>query len=137
MADFAEEFYRARWIRGATGPGVGNWFSGANRNGRRRWWTQSQITDAEPGRRFAYHVRTPFFVPISRWEYEIAPEAAGRPGQVRPVAARASASVFQPVPARTQPSWPASRLAGSLILTCQLPGVVSRASAVRPPQVPR
>lgn len=77
MADLAEEFYRARWIRGATGAAVGNWFSGANRNGRRRWWTHSQITDAEPGRRFAYHVRTPFFVPISRWEYEITPEPTG------------------------------------------------------------
>lgn len=77
MADLAEEFYRARWIRGATGAAVGAWFSGANRNGWRRWWTHAQITDAEPGRRFAYHVRTPFFVPISRWEYEITPERAG------------------------------------------------------------
>ena len=77
MADFAEEFYRARWIRGATEAGVGNWFSGANRNGRHRWFTHSQIIEAEPGRRFAYHVRTPFFVPISRWEYEITPEPTG------------------------------------------------------------
>jgi uncharacterized protein YndB with AHSA1/START domain len=77
MADFAEEFFRARWIRGATGAGVGKWFSGSNRNGWRRWWTHSQITDAEPDRRFAYHVRTPFLVPVSRWEYEITPEPAG------------------------------------------------------------
>ena len=27
--------------------------------------------------RFAYRVRTPFFVPISRWEYDITPEGAG------------------------------------------------------------
>jgi uncharacterized protein YndB with AHSA1/START domain len=77
MADFAEEFYRARWIRGATGPAVGKWFSGSNRNGRHRWFTHAQITDAEPGRRFAYHVRTPFLVPISRWQYEITPEPTG------------------------------------------------------------
>jgi len=77
MADFAEEFYRARWIRGASGTAVGNWFSGSNRNGWRRWVTHAQITDAEPGRRFAYRVRTPFFVPISRWEYEIAPAENG------------------------------------------------------------
>jgi uncharacterized protein YndB with AHSA1/START domain len=77
MAGFAEECYRAHWIRGATGAAVGNWFSGSNRNGRRRWFTHAQITDAEPGRRFAYHVRTPFLVPISRWEYEITPESAG------------------------------------------------------------
>ena len=77
MADFAEEFYKARWIRGATEAAVGNWFSGANRNGWRRWWTHAQIVEAEPGRRFAYRVRTPFFVPISRWEYDITPEGAG------------------------------------------------------------
>ncbi|QFU88499.1 SRPBCC family protein [Amycolatopsis sp. YIM 10] len=77
MADFAEEFYRARWIRGATGAAVGNWFSGSNRNGWRRWVTHAEITEAEPGRRFTYRVRTPFFVPISRWEYDLAPEGDG------------------------------------------------------------
>jgi hypothetical protein len=77
MAGLAEEFYRARWIRGATGPAVGSWFSGANRNGWRRWVTHAQVTAAEPGRRFAYRVRTPFHVPISRWEYEITPEGTG------------------------------------------------------------
>jgi uncharacterized protein YndB with AHSA1/START domain len=77
MAGLAEEFYKARWIRGATEAAVGNWFSGSNRNGWRRWVTHAEITDAEPGRRFAYRVRTPFFVPISRWEYDIAPEGTG------------------------------------------------------------
>ncbi len=77
MADFAEEFYKAHWIRGATGAAVGNWFSGSNRNGWHRWWTHAQITEADPGHRFAYRVRTPFLVPISRWEYEITPEGAG------------------------------------------------------------
>ncbi|HEX2133309.1 MAG TPA: SRPBCC family protein [Actinophytocola sp.] len=75
MAGFAEEFYRARWIRGATGAAVGNWFAGSNRNGWHRWVTHAQVTEAEPGRRFAYRVR--FVVPISRWEYEITPEGAG------------------------------------------------------------
>jgi uncharacterized protein YndB with AHSA1/START domain len=77
MADLAEEFYKARWIRGAKEAAVGNWFSGTNRNGWRRWVTHAEVTEAEPGRRFAYRVRTPFFVPISRWEYDIAPEGAG------------------------------------------------------------
>jgi uncharacterized protein YndB with AHSA1/START domain len=77
MADLAEEFYKARWIRGATDAEVGNWFSGSNRNGWRRWVTHAEITEAEPDRRFAYRVRTPFFVPISRWEYEITPESDG------------------------------------------------------------
>jgi uncharacterized protein YndB with AHSA1/START domain len=77
MAECAEELRKARWIRGATGAAVGNWFSGSNRNGWRRWVTHAEITEAEPGRRFAYRVRTPFFVPISRWEYEIRPEGDG------------------------------------------------------------
>lgn len=77
MAEFAEEFYKARWIRGATETAVGNWFSGTNRNGVRRWVTHAEIVEAEPGRRFAYRVRTPFYVPISRWEYEITPEVGG------------------------------------------------------------
>ncbi|GAB3735902.1 SRPBCC family protein [Amycolatopsis oliviviridis] len=77
MAECAEELCKARWIRGATEARVGNWFAGSNRNGLRRWVTHAEITEAEPGRRFAYRVRTPFFVPISRWEYEISPEGDG------------------------------------------------------------
>ncbi|ANN18412.1 polyketide cyclase [Amycolatopsis orientalis] len=77
MAECAEELRKARWIRGATEAAVGNWFSGSNRNGLRRWVTHAEIIEAEPGRRFAYRVRTPFFVPISRWEYEIRPEGDG------------------------------------------------------------
>jgi hypothetical protein len=70
MAALAEEFYKARWIRGAKGAAVGNWFSGSNRNGWRRWVTHAQVTAADEGRRFAYRVR-------SRWEYDIAPEGTG------------------------------------------------------------
>ena len=77
MAGFAEELCKARWLRGATEAMVGNWFSGTNRNGWRRWVTHAEITEAEPGRRFAYRVRTRYFVPISRWEYEITPEGTG------------------------------------------------------------
>jgi uncharacterized protein YndB with AHSA1/START domain len=77
MVGLAEEFYRARWLHGATQAAVGAWFSGTNRNGWRRWVTHAEVTDAEPGRRFAYRVRTPFLVPISRWEYDITQEGDG------------------------------------------------------------
>ncbi|WP_410605189.1 SRPBCC family protein [Amycolatopsis sp. lyj-90] len=77
MAECTEELRKARWIRGATGAAVGNWFAGSNRNGRRRWVTHAEIVEAEPGRRFAYRVRTPFLVPISRWEFDIEPEGDG------------------------------------------------------------
>jgi uncharacterized protein YndB with AHSA1/START domain len=77
MARFANEFYRARWLGGATGPAVGVRFRGSNRNGRRRWYTNCTITELEPGRRFAYQVSAPLRVPISRWVYELEPAGAG------------------------------------------------------------
>lgn len=77
MVGFAEEFYKVRWIRGATEARVGAWFAGSNRNRWRRWVTHSLVTEAEPGRRFAYRVRAQFLVPISRWEYDLVPEGTG------------------------------------------------------------
>jgi uncharacterized protein YndB with AHSA1/START domain len=77
MAQFAEEFFRARWLGGATEPMVGAKFRGVNRNGRRRWVTTCEVTEAEPGRRFVYEVSTPFKVPISRWEYDLEPTEDG------------------------------------------------------------
>lgn len=78
MAGFAEEAYRARWVDGATGPAVGATFHGHNRNGVRRWVTACRVTDAEPDRQFAYEVRTiPLGIPISRWQYDIAPHRDG------------------------------------------------------------
>jgi uncharacterized protein YndB with AHSA1/START domain len=77
MVDFAEEVFRVRWLRGSTAGIVGARFRGVNRNGWRRWWTTCTVTEAEPPRRFAYTVRTPFMVPISRWQYDIEPAADG------------------------------------------------------------
>ncbi|MWA07046.1 SRPBCC family protein [Actinomadura sp. LD22] len=77
MALLAEETHSARWLDGATGPAVGARFRGYNRNGLRRWSTTCSITDADPGRRFAYEVAAPFNIPISRWQYDIEPTADG------------------------------------------------------------
>jgi hypothetical protein len=77
MAGFADEFYRARWLGGARKAAVGEQFRGHNRWGKRRWYTICRITDADPGRRFAYEVRTPFQVPISRWQYDLSPAGDG------------------------------------------------------------
>lgn len=77
MVEFAEEVCRVRWVGGVSRPAVGARFKGTNRNGWRRWTTTCRITDAEPGRRFAYEVRTSFMVPISRWQYDIEPTADG------------------------------------------------------------
>ncbi|MFG2290549.1 SRPBCC family protein [Streptomyces sp. NPDC048595] len=77
MVRLGEEAHRARWLGGATAPAVGARFRGHNRNGSRRWYTDCRITDAEPGRRFAYEVTAPLGIPISRWQYDIAPAAQG------------------------------------------------------------
>ncbi|HET9141301.1 SRPBCC family protein [Actinophytocola sp.] len=77
MVRFAEEVYRVRWMNGSTQARVGARFKGSNRNGWRRWWTTCRVTDADHGRRFAYEVRTPFLVPIARWQYDIEPIVGG------------------------------------------------------------
>jgi uncharacterized protein YndB with AHSA1/START domain len=77
MATLGEEIVSVRWLDGVTTAAVGHRFNGSNRNGRRRWVTTCRITEAEPGRRFAYEVSTPFHVPISRWEYELRPAGDG------------------------------------------------------------
>ncbi|AJT67464.1 hypothetical protein T261_5848 [Streptomyces lydicus] len=77
MIRLAEEAHRARWLGGATVAAVGARFRGHNRNGLRRWVTTCRITDADPGRRFAYEVTAALGVPVSRWQYDIAPTAEG------------------------------------------------------------
>lgn len=101
MGELAEETSRMRWTKGgAATPGAV--FKGTNRKGLRRWTTTCTVTDAEPGRRFAFDVRH-LVVPVSRWEYEIAPTADGctvtestwdrRPGWFRGVAGLATGTM--------------------------------------------
>lgn len=73
MVQFTVELFRAGWMGGVREARVGARFRGMNRNGLRRWWTICTVTEAEPGRRFAYDVSTPFKVPIARWEFDLAP----------------------------------------------------------------
>ncbi|MEV7420511.1 SRPBCC family protein [Streptomyces sp. NPDC089919] len=82
MTGLAEEAHGARWLGSAGAAAVGARFVGHNRRGRlRRWSTVCTVTDAEPGRRFAFEVTaTPLRIPISRWEYTIEPAAGGGPG---------------------------------------------------------
>src|ERR671938_268524 len=71
LAELAEETAAMRWTKG-TRAAPGAVFRGTNRNGIRRWTTTCTVTEAEPGRRFAFDVRHTV-VPISRWEYDIVP----------------------------------------------------------------
>lgn len=75
LAELAEETARMRWTKGSSAA-PGNVFRGTNRNGLRRWTTTCTVTDAEPGRRFAFEV-TYGPVPVAHWVYAIEPEGDG------------------------------------------------------------
>ncbi|MCT2581628.1 SRPBCC family protein [Actinophytocola gossypii] len=77
MGELSPENVGGEWVGGATGPALGARFRGTNRNGERQWWTRVRVVGCEPGRWFAFDVRTPFGVRVSRWAYEITPTAAG------------------------------------------------------------
>ncbi|OBG37553.1 polyketide cyclase [Mycobacterium alsense] len=69
LASLAEEAVAMEWRRGdAVRPGAV--FVGRNENAGRRWTTTCTVTDAEPGRVFAFDVRYAV-LPIARWQYEI------------------------------------------------------------------
>jgi hypothetical protein len=83
MATLAEEVYRARWLDDTTEATTGARFRGYNRNGFRRWTTTCTVTDADPGRRFAYRVVAPLLrIPVSRWQYDIGPGPDGHKSTV-------------------------------------------------------
>ncbi len=98
LASLAEEAVAMEWRKGdAVRPGAV--FAGHNENGARRWTTKCTVTDAEPGRLFAFDVRHTV-IPIARWQYDIVPSGGGcrvtestwdrRPGWFRKVAGRAT-----------------------------------------------
>ena len=74
-------------------------FVGRNENGGKRWSTKCTVTDAEPGRAFAFEVRHTI-VPIARWQYDLVAADGGcrvtestwdrRPGWFRKLAGRAT-----------------------------------------------
>jgi hypothetical protein len=75
MSEIAEETAVMRWSKGSSAA-PGSVFKGTNRNGWRRWTTKCTITDASPGETFAFNV-SHTGVPVSRWQYDIAPAGEG------------------------------------------------------------
>lgn len=71
MGSWSPENTGGRWLGGASGPAVGARFRGNNKSSWRRWSTTVEVTDATPGKRFAFHV-TYTGVPIADWSYEFA-----------------------------------------------------------------
>ncbi len=92
LATLGEEVNAMEWVNGDTAT-PGATFRGRNSNGGRKWTTTCTVTDADPGRAFAFDVKTFGFVPVAHWRYELAPAADGctvteqtwdrRPGWIR------------------------------------------------------
>ncbi len=76
MGEWSPENTSCRWLGAATGPSVGARFKGTNRRGWRRWSTTCTVTDADPGRRFAFDVSSGPAA-ISSWSYEFVPVEEG------------------------------------------------------------
>ncbi|MGB7364132.1 MAG: SRPBCC family protein [Rhodococcus sp. (in: high G+C Gram-positive bacteria)] len=77
LAEFADEAHAMQWKDGASAaPGAR--FIGRNRNGIHRWSTTCTVTDADPGRVFAFDVHySPLRIPISHWRYDIEAASSG------------------------------------------------------------
>jgi hypothetical protein len=69
MGNWSPEATGGHWVGGATGPAVGAKFRGNNRSGWRRWSTTAEVTAADRGRRFAFHISFTG-VPIADWSYD-------------------------------------------------------------------
>ena len=96
MSRLTEELHGGSWVGGLREAAVGARFRGRNKHAWRRWSTTATVTDAEPGRRFAFEVRSVAGIPVARWQYDLEPAGAGcrveertwdrRPAWFRPVA---------------------------------------------------
>ncbi|HEY5025996.1 MAG TPA: SRPBCC family protein [Acidimicrobiales bacterium] len=69
MGEWSPENEGSVWLRGATGPHPGAKFSGANRNGKKKWKTAGTVVDAEPGRLFTFRITAVGFK-VAEWRYE-------------------------------------------------------------------
>jgi len=69
MGEFSPENVGGSWLNGATGPALGAVFTGANKNGVRRWSTKATVIDCAPGRSFEISIsKGP--LAIANWRYE-------------------------------------------------------------------
>jgi Polyketide cyclase / dehydrase and lipid transport len=76
MCTVAVEFERGSWLDGVTEARVGARFRGQNRRSWRRWSTTATVTNADPGKCFAFDVDF-YGIPIARWRYDIVATGPG------------------------------------------------------------
>ncbi|MBY0290246.1 MAG: SRPBCC family protein [Mycobacteriaceae bacterium] len=69
LSTLAEEATEMVWHRGdRVAPGAV--FKGRNQHGGKKWTTTCTVTDAEPGRAFAFDVKS-LVIPVAHWRYDI------------------------------------------------------------------
>ena len=76
MGEWSPETTGCEWTGGATQPAVGARFRGSNRIGWRRWSTTCEVSACEPGRTFAFEVRTGPLA-VATWSYVLTPTDDG------------------------------------------------------------
>lgn len=75
LPTLAEEAKVMEWQEGdAAAPGAV--FKGRNTNGGKSWTTKCTVTHAEPGRVFAFDVKSTI-IPVAHWRYDIEPVDGG------------------------------------------------------------
>jgi hypothetical protein len=75
MAALAEEADAMEWTKGDAAR-AGAVFKGHNTNRGKSWTTKCTVTAAEPGRVFAFDVKSAI-VPVAHWRYDIEPDEGG------------------------------------------------------------
>ena len=78
IGEFSPETFEAEWLGGATGPAPGARFRGhVNRNNKGvKYWTECRVTEAVPGKAFAFDVVLGDRV-VNSWRYDIEPAGDG------------------------------------------------------------
>lgn len=75
LASLAEEAHTMQWQKGNTAT-PGAVFKGHNRSGSKAWTTTCTITVADPGKTFAFDVKSLVF-PVAHWRYDITATEGG------------------------------------------------------------
>jgi hypothetical protein len=71
MGEWSPENIGGKWLGGASGAAVGAKFKGANRHGSKSWSTTVTITEADPGKAFAFAVSVGP-ISVAEWRYDLA-----------------------------------------------------------------
>jgi hypothetical protein len=75
MGEWSPENVGGTWLGGASGASVGAQFKGDNRQGSKSWSTTVKVTEADPGKAFAFAVSAGPMV-VAEWRYDLTSDGA-------------------------------------------------------------